>query len=255
MKSHQPILEIIEEEYEIPHLEAKRKISALLPYDYYKSDKKYPVLYLQDGQNLFNPEAPYGHWAVDHAMGTLARNGFGDLIIVAIDHGEEERVKEYLPYYSTEFGEGMGRNYIQFLKQKLIPYINKKYRVETSYDKVGIGGSSMGGLISLFAGLSEPEVFGKMLIFSPSLWISNMIFHHATVFEPLSESKIYLYAGGQESRSHLPNVRKLESILRKKAFADSLFDFELSVNMEGKHKEHYWAEEFPDAVKWLYFNK
>jgi predicted alpha/beta superfamily hydrolase len=248
-----PIIVVIEEAYEIPQLNATRKISALLPHDYYESNKQYPVLYLQDGQNLFNPLAPYGDWAIDKSMAKLAEYGHGDVIIIAIDHGDEERISEYLPYYHPRFGEGKGSFYIQFMIEKLIPYINSHYRTLTDFQHTGIGGSSMGGLISYHAGLMNPGVFGKMMIFSPSLWMSKMIFEHTKTFEPLNQSRIYLYAGGQESKQHLPNAKRLEAIIRKKMVEGHQIDFNFSVNLEAQHNEVYWREEFPKALKWLFF--
>ena len=253
MTEFRPIIEVIEEAYEIPQLNATRKISALLPHDYYKTDKKYPVLYLQDGQNLFNPLAEYGDWAIDKSMAKLGEEGLKDLIIIAIDHGEQERIIEYLPYYHPRFGQGKGNFYIQFMIEKLIPYINNHYRTLTDFDHTGIGGSSMGGLISLHAGLSNPRVFGKMMIFSPSLWISRMIFNNIKTFTPLEESRIYLYAGGQESDEHLPNARQMETIIRNKMVKGHNIDFHFSVNELGNHSEVHWREEFPEAIKWLFF--
>lgn len=249
-----PIIEVIEEAYEIPHLNATRKISALLPYNYYQTEKRYPVLYLQDGQNLFNPLAPYGDWAIDKSLAKLAEKDLGDIIIIAIDHGEEERIKEYLPYYHPRFGKGKGNFYIQFMIEKLIPYVNNHYRTLTDFKNTGIGGSSMGGLISFHAGLANPGVFGKMMIFSPSLWISKMIFEHTKSFEPLQSSRIYLYAGGKESKEHLPNAKKLEKIIKKKMVEGHQIDFNFSVNEAGNHDEVYWRQEFPEALKWLFFN-
>ena len=250
----EPIIKVVEEAYEIPHLNATRKISALLPYNYYDTDKHYPVLYLQDGQNLFNPEAPYGDWAIDKSMAKLSEEGMGDLIIIAVDHGEKERISEYLPYYHPRFGEGKGNFYIQFVIEKLIPYVNRTFRTLTDFENTGIGGSSMGGLISLHAGLQNPGVFGKLMIFSPSLWISNTIFKHTKSFKPLEESKIYLYAGGKESIEHLPNAQRLGGIIKEKMVKGHHIDFHFSINDDGSHSEVYWREEFPKAVKWLYFN-
>lgn len=250
----EPIIEVIEEAYEIPHLNATRKISAVLPYDYHQSDKRYPVLYLQDGQNLFNPAAPYGDWAIDKSLTKLASEGLSDLIIIAIDHGEEERISEYLPYYHPRFGKGKGDFYIQFMIEKLIPYVNSHYRTLTDFEHTGIGGSSMGALISLHAGLSNPGVFGKLMIFSPSLWISSRIFKSTKSFKPLEESKIYLYSGGQESAEHLPNAKRLGSIIKEKMIRGYHIDFHFSINEHGSHAEMHWREEFPNAIKWLYFN-
>jgi predicted alpha/beta superfamily hydrolase len=250
---YEPIIKVIEEAYEIPHLNATRKISALLPHDYYQSDKRYPVLYLQDGQNLFNPMAPFGDWAIDKSLGQLAQEGMGDIIIIAIDHGNQERINEYLPYYHPRFGEGKGNFYIQFMIEKLIPYVNNNYRTLTDFHNTGIGGSSMGALISLHAGLSNPKVFGKMMVFSPSLWISKKIFKNIKSFQPLEESEIYLYSGGQESQEHLPNARRLEKIIKEKMVNGFNINFHFSLNEFGNHSEAHWREEFPNAIKWLFF--
>lgn len=254
MSKYRPIIEVIEEAYYIAEFDTTRKISALLPYDYYKSDKHYSVLYLQDGQNLFNPNAPFGDWAIDRSLEMLAEQGLNDLIVIAIDHGDEKRITEYLPYFHAKYGKGQGKSYIHFMKEKLIPYVNKKYRVYSDYKHTGIGGSSMGGLISLYGGLIEPCVFGKLLVFSPSLWISSKIYAEARFFEPKEDTRIYVYAGGKESKTHLANVKKLEKILNSKKGSEVFFDMELIVNDIGQHSELYWAQEFPKAVKWLYYN-
>lgn len=250
-----PIIETIEEAYEIPHLNATRRISALLPHDYHTTDKHYPVLYLQDGQNLFNPMSQYGDWAIDKSLAKLAEQGMADVIIIAINHGEEERINEYLPYYHPRFGQGKGTFYIQFMTEKLIPFINEKYRTLTDFENTGIGGSSMGGLISLHAGLSNPGVFGKLMIFSPSLWISKKIFKSTKSFSPLEKAKLYLYSGGKESAEHLPNTRELGNIINEKMEKGHQIDFHFSINEEGNHSEVHWRKEFPKAIKWLFYNK
>lgn len=250
----EPIIEIIEEAYEIPKLNATRKITALLPYDYYETDKRYPVLYLQDGQNLFNPMATFGDWAVDKSMGKLAEEGLGGIIIIAINHGGEERIREYLPYYHPRFGEGKGNFYIEFMVETLLPYVNKRYRTLTDFENTAIGGSSMGGLISLYAGLSAPRVFGKLMIFSPSLWISKKIFDNTKSFMPLEKAKIYLYSGGKESVQHLPNAKKLGGIIKEKMLKGYHIDFHFSIDEEGSHSEVHWRKEFPKAIKWLFYN-
>mgnify|MGYP000017216225 CR=1 FL=1 len=254
MSSYSPIIEVIEEAYYIAEFDTTRKISALLPHDYHDTKKHYSVLYLQDGQNLFNPDGPFGDWAIDKSLASLAEEGFKDVIIIAIDHGDEKRIKEYLPYRHSRYGQGQGITYINFMRKKLIPYVNEKYRVLTDYADRGIGGSSMGGLISLYGGLAHPEIFGKMMIFSPSLWIANKIYRKARKFSPLPDTKVYFYSGGQESKTHLGNVRRLEKIFQDKIKDDAYFDMEVEINMAGRHSEIYWAQEFPKALKWLFYN-
>ena len=254
-KSFAPIIETIEEDYEIPHLNATRKISALLPYDYYDSKKHYPVLYLQDGQNLFNPSAPFGDWAIDKTLEKLSTEGLKDIVIIAVDHGEKERILEYLPYFNHRFGQGKGKHYVAFMREKLMPYVNRKYRIHDHFSQIGIGGSSMGGLISLYAGLAHPDIFGKMMIFSPSLWISKIIYYQTQSFKPKPGSKTFLYAGGKESLDHLPNVEELQRLLSKKSKDYPFYQLKTVINMDGEHKEIYWKEQFPEAVKYLFFNR
>jgi predicted alpha/beta superfamily hydrolase len=117
------------------------------------------VLYLQDGQNLFENDAPFGTWGVDKQLAALAQRGKGDLIVVAIDHGGKERIKEFSPYDSQKWGEGLGRDYAKFLTETLKPYIDGRFRTQTGREYTGIGGSSMGGLISIYAGIMFPETY------------------------------------------------------------------------------------------------
>ncbi len=249
-KPHRPQIEIIEEDYKIPQLGRRRRISALLPHDYYETDRMYPVLYLHDGQNLFDDQSPFGNWAIDRSLGRLAKQGLGQVVIIAVDHGGEDRINEYLPYDSEDHGAGQGKKYITFLQETLKPFVDGKYRVHTDGPNTGIGGSSMGGLISLYAGLTNPETFSKMMIFSPSLWLAPKIYKLAKKFTPSVPSKLYLYAGGQESQAHLPNVMRFgANLLLNKG---SGFRFKFSHNPDGVHHEKDWRTEFPQALNWLY---
>ena len=253
MKSYKPIIEIIEEDYEIPQLKRHRRISALLPFDYHDSKKDYPVLYLHDGQNLFDENSPFGNWAIDRSLAKLAEQGKGDVVVIAIDHGGEDRLNEYMPFNIKKYGKGQGRLHLEFLMNTLKPYVDKKYRVKKEGEHIGIGGSSMGGLISLFAGLSHPEIFSRMMIFSPSLWLSPRIFQLAKKFTAVESSHLYLYAGGKESQAHLPNVMRFGADLLSNLGEGLRFKF--SHNPDGIHHEENWRDEFPKALKWLYFDQ
>jgi predicted alpha/beta superfamily hydrolase len=254
IKSFYPRIEVLDNEYEIPQLARKRRIAVLLPHDYYQTDKKYPVLYLHDGQNLFDEYAPYGNWGVDKSLERLAQQGIGDVIIVAIDHGGQLRIQEYLPHSTPRYTEAEGSLYIRFMLEDLKPMIDRRFRVLSGRDFTGIGGSSLGGLISLYAGFKYPEIFGNMMIFSPSLWISEEIYTMAKAYVPAGPTDIYLYAGGMESANHYGQVLRLDNILQEKRKYDG-FDVIFSHNPSGQHKEIHWAEQFPLAFKWLYFHK
>jgi predicted alpha/beta superfamily hydrolase len=253
-KPFYPKIEILAEEYEIPQLDRKRRISVLLPHNYYETNQKYPVLYLHDGQNLFDEYAPYGNWGVDKALSNLADLGYGDIIIVAIDHGGKLRIQEYLPYPTSRYSDAQGELYLKFVMEDLKPRIDSRYRVLHQREFTGIGGSSLGGLISLYAGFNFKHIFGKMMIFSPSLWISEEIYNLARNFVPFDRTDIYLYAGGMESANHYGNVLRMENLLQQKRKYDD-FDVIFSHNPSGEHREIHWGEQFPKALKWLYFNK
>ena len=139
-------------------------------------------------------------------MAVLAEQNKGGIIIVAIDNGDEDRLHEFAPYTHPKFGKGAGKKYANFIVRTLKPYIDKNYRTRTERQFTGIGGSSMGGLISIYAGLMYPETLGRLMIFSPSLWVSDKIYFDSIEFFNPLETKIYVYAGGKEGRYMIPSV-------------------------------------------------
>ncbi len=250
-----PIKDLLAKDFEIPQLGKKRRILALLPYDYHEQTKSYPVLYLQDAQNLFDEHSPYGNWGIDKKLAILAKQQKGDLIIIAIDHGEQERIKEFTPTNSTKLGPGDGKKYVRFIADTLKPHVDKKYRTLPDRLHTGVGGSSMGGLISIYAGLMYPEVYGKLMIFSPSLWVTPNIPFGAIGFYNPYPTDIYLYAGSNESKYMVPNANKFKKTLEKQGIDDTAINFKLTIDPLGRHTEARWGTEFPRAVDWLFFNK
>lgn len=250
-KKYFPLHDLIRDDYEIPQMGKTRRICALLPHDYEESDKHYPVLYMNDGQNLFDESAPFGNWAVDQKMAILAEYGLKDLIVVTIDHGEKDRLTEYSPFFNWRWGKGQGRQYLEFVTQTLKPYIDSHYRTLPEAKNTGIGGSSMGGLISLYSGLKYPHIFGKLMVFSPSLWITPKIFLKAINSDHNHPMDVYLYAGGGESATMLSHVDKLKSALKN----HPEIAVRTSIDPHGQHNEFKWGQEFPKAVEWLYFIK
>ncbi|MFP3595151.1 alpha/beta hydrolase [Chryseobacterium sp. SIMBA_029] len=250
-----PIAEIISEEFYIPQLDRYRKVWALLPYDYYVSNKSYPVLYLQDAQNLFNEGSGYGNWEIDKKLSILAEYGRGDVIIIAIEHGSEERIKEYI-FDNDNIAHGSeGKKYIRFITDTLKPFVDEHYRTKKDRENTGIGGSSLGALISIYSGFLYPEVYSKLLIFSPSLWVEpNNNFPMMSLRVPF-KTKIYLYGGGQEGSKMVKRIYVFEEYL-KRWEKKNLFDFEFktSINPEGTHSEFYWSQEFPRAMEWLFYD-
>ena len=251
--SQLPIIRLISEEFEIPQLNKTRKVWALLPHDYNNSDESYPVLYLQDAQNLFDENAAFGSWQIDKKLAVMSDYGIGKIIIIAVEHGESERLQEY-NVGKTVLGVGSGKKYIRFITDTLKPFVDKTYRTKPERESTGIGGSSMGGLVSIFSGLIYPEVFGKLMVFSPSLWVIPKIkLGFLDIFEP-QETRLYLYAGGDESETMVKHVTKFRKRLLKRESLKGKMKVHLSINEEGKHNETYWSDEFPKAIEWLFFS-
>lgn len=248
-----PEIQIVSSKFNLPQLRRRRRISILLPHDYSTSGRQYPVLYLQDGQNLFEDSAPFGTWAVDKQLAALAQRGKGGFIVVAIDHGGKDRVKEFLPFTHLKWGHGMGLEYARFLAETLKPYIDKNFRTLPDRQHTAIGGSSMGGLISIYAGLMFPQVFSKFMIFSPSLWISPRIFAESQILAGLDDTKIYLYAGGREGAGMVSNAQKFRETLARRGMNTALLQLRLEIDPDGHHNEARWGKEFPKAAEWLFF--
>ncbi|MFT7350674.1 MAG: putative alpha/beta superfamily hydrolase [Flavobacterium sp.] len=248
-----PIVKLISEEFEIPQLNKKRRIWALLPHDYESSSEDYPVLYLQDAQNLFNENAQYGNWEIDKKIAVMSEYNIGKIIVIAVEHADKERISEY-NVGNTILGNGQGKSYIRFVTETLKPFVDSNFRTKSDRENTGIGGSSMGALVSIFGGIMYPEIFGKLMIFSPSLWVVPKIkLSFLDLHEP-QDTRIYLYAGGDESETMLAHVKKFQKrLLNKNGFADKM-NVHLSINKDGKHSEIYWSDEFPKAMEWLFFS-
>ena len=248
-----PRIEIISEQFAIPELIRTRRVAALLPHDYYKCDRRYPVLYLQDGQNLFDDYAPYGSWGVDKRLASLTERGMGDLIVIAIDHADTERVSEFTPSFKTSLGRGDGRAYVRFLTERLKPYVDGHFRTLSGPEHTGIGGSSLGGLISIYAGILYPRVYDRLLVFSPSLWVTPQIPFQLMKLSEKYRGRIYLYGGEAESANMVPNMRRFQEQLIEQTGATQL-EIRLEIDPLGQHNEARWGREFPRAVEWLFFS-
>ncbi len=249
-----PQVKLISDEFEIPQLNKKRKIWALLPHDYDNSNEDYPVLYLQDAQNLFNEKAEFGNWEIDKKLAVMSEYNIGKIIVIAIEHADKDRIKEY-NVGKTVLGSGQGKQYIRFVTDTLKPFVDSNFRTKKEREFTGIGGSSMGGLVSIFSGLMYPEVYGKLMIFSPSLWVVPKLNIPNDLDESYQDTKIYLYAGGDESATMIDHVKRFKKNMVKSEFVSDKMKINLSINMEGKHNESYWSDEFPKAIEWLFFSK
>ncbi len=249
-----PVVEVFSEAFEIPQLKRKRKISVLLPHDYYlHPEKRYPVLYMNDAQNLFGNGSAYGNWEIDKRISLLKMQGETDVIVVAIDHGDETRNSEYSPYKTPkENQKGEGMRYATFIVRTLKPLIDEQYRTLPERQFTGIGGSSMGGLISIYTGMMYPEKIGRLMVFSPALWTSPKIYFDAVEFFNPMDTRIYLYGGGKESTTMFSNIEKLIATIEGQGFSADKIQIKAELDPEGQHNEKRWGQEFPKAVKWLF---
>lgn len=243
-----PQVKIIDTAFSIPQLNRKRRVWVYLPKNYASSNKTYPVIYLNDGQNLFNEQtAPYGEWGIDECLDSLQNQTGKESIVVGIDNGLDKRMTEYNPYDNVQFGKGEGKAYVDFLANTLKPFIDGKYRTKKSVDFTLVGGSSMGADISLYACLEYPHVFGAGLLFSPAFWVTPGLFEAAEKFVTTHQPKLYFYAGGKESTTMVSDMEKMIGILEKK----NSIQIRKVVNPLGQHNEASWRAEFPDAYRWL----
>jgi metallo-beta-lactamase class B len=243
-----PQVKIIDTAFGITQLNRKRRVWVYLPKNYASNSKTYPVIYMNDGQNLFNEQtAPYGEWGIDECLDSLQNQIGKEAIVIGIDNGGDKRMKEYNPYNHVEYGNGEGKEYVEFLVNTLKPFIDSKYRTKRSVEYTMIGGSSMGGDISLYAAIAYPNVFGAALIFSPAFWVTPALYEAAEKFTTTNSPKFYFYAGGKESTTMVSDMNKMVDILEKKP----RIQIRKVVNPVGQHNEASWRAEFPDAYKWL----
>ena len=246
---------IIDTAFFIPQLNRHRRIWIYLPPSYNTSTKKYPVIYMHDGQNLFDDITSFsGEWGVDEAIDTLGLKT-RECIVVGIDNGGSQRLSEYSPYdfrwqisQTTDTKiEAAGSKYVDFLVKTLKPYIDKKYRTLKKKENTFTAGSSMGGLISMHAVLKYPKVFGGAGVFSPAFWTASKIFDDMKKKGKKVKSKIYFYAGDDESESMVPLTISAFNEMHRV----SKSKMAIIVRAGGKHNEPRWRIEFPLFYEWL----
>lgn len=252
---------LLSEAFDIPQLGLKRKIWIYLPEGYERNKTNYPVLYMHDGQDIFDEATSQGRigpleWAVDETIDAAKQK----CIVVAIAHAEDKqkRLQEYFYYDNDENKNVEGKKYLDFVVNNLKPYIDKNYRTKADRKNTFMAGSSMGGLISLYAGLNYPEVFGALGILSPSIWQDNGNANKeiaAKLNDPaIKTQRYFFYGGGNENRAKPTGgfVRMNDDV--NKALAElkpSGAEIEVLINPEGRHGAWYWQSAFRTFYQWL----
>lgn len=224
-------------------------------------DRLYPVFYLNDGQNLFDASTSFTgvEWAVDQTADRLIRQEvIRPMIFVGIDNARDQRIREYLPYRSMNPAilRPLGTRYPDFLAREVMPFIAQRYRVARGPENTALGGSSLGGLISLYVALAMPGVFGRLLLESPSLWVANRrILREGRVFAHWPQ-KVFLGVGTRETgrddkdQQTVQSVCELASIMRRAGLDDRRLV--VDIDEGATHSEGAWAKRFPQALEFLF---
>lgn len=231
---------------------AGRRCWVYLPPDYFQSTRSYPVLYMHDGQNLFDLATSFaGEWQVDETCESLIGNGEIEPIIVIGIENSSARCDEYTPWINISQGCGGGGDvYLQAIRDVLIPEVDQRYRTRTGPANTYMAGSSLGGLISVYAGYAYDGVWGRIAGVSPSYWWANqaMLTYAAAGAKPETLTHFYQDMGTLESG--LDDLRMMRDIAVGQGFVEG--DDFLSVEAPGHtHNEYYWALRLPDILRFL----
>lgn len=244
-----------------------RDVVVYLPPDYEAhKEKHYPVFYLHDGQNLFDGATsfiPGQEWRADEAAQSLIAAGKVEpLIIVGIYNTGKDRIDEYTPAVDAKYKMGGKADlYGRLLVEELKPFIDGQYRTLKDARHTGLGGSSLGGLVSLYLGLKYPQVFGQLAVVSPSVWFADhQILHYVEALAKKPQVRIWLDIGskegrdGAEAQKTVADARLLKEALVRKGWktGNDLSYFEA----EGaEHNERAWAARFESILKYLFPRK
>jgi len=223
--------------------------------------RQYPVLYLNDGQNLFDRATAFAgvEWQVDETADRLIRQEvISPLIVVGIDNAQGDRIKEFLPYrgFNPPVLRPQGKRYPDFLTCDVMPFVQQRYRIAIGPENTGLGGSSLGALISLYTVIERPAVFGRLLLESPSLFISHRRLLKYSRLVRQWPAKIFLAIGTREAgredkdKQVVEDVRELERTLRRAGLDDHRL--QVRIDEGATHNEAEWAKRFPEALSFLF---
>lgn len=232
-----------------PQLGNERRILVHLPEGYEAGERRYPVIYMHDGQNLFDPQTSYaGEWGVDDTLAALGGEGLA-AIVVGIPNMGDRRLAEYSPFPDARLGGGDGEDYLDFIADTLKPLIDREFRTRPDRKHTGIVGSSMGGLISLYGFFHRPEIFGFAGVMSPSLWFARGAIFGYLEDAPFIPGRIHLCVGTREGSGMLKNGQTLRDLLRRRGYRP---DHSLQyVEADADHHESAWGERLPDVLRFL----
>jgi predicted alpha/beta superfamily hydrolase len=232
-----------------PQLRNHRAIDVYLPDSYGDGRRRYPAVYMQDGQNLSDPSIAFAGktWSLHEGLAWLAGRGI-EPIVVGI-HNTPGRLAEYSPFADARHGGGDGDRYTRFLIDTVKPRIDAGFRTKKDRENTVIAGSSMGALISLYAFFRRPSPFGRAAVLSPSIWFGGRRILAFVEKARTTRGRLYLDVGTEEGVGTLRNTRALNLLLRRKGYRkDTLAYLEAEA---GRHTESDWAWRLPQALEFL----
>jgi predicted alpha/beta superfamily hydrolase len=238
----------------LPHVwsaqrEIARDIDIFLPASYRRSRRRYPVVYMQDGQNLADPHRAFaGTWELEAALETLASRGI-EPIVVGIPNLGDARVREYTPFVDAKLGGGDGDAYLAYLERTVKPLVDRRFRTRPERDATGVFGSSLGGLISLYAFFRAPDTFGFVGAMSPSIWFANRAVLAYIENDGAPAGRLYVDTGTDEGSNTLRDARQLANLLTRKGYGEDRLLF--VEDHGGKHTEAHWARRLVPALEFL----
>ncbi len=230
-----------------------RDIYVYLPPLYEQQASTYPTIYMHDGQNLFDPTRAYlgQTWQAEKTLNYLIENKVIEPVIVIALDNTSQRILDYTPSSTSQYGGGGAKLYLDMIVKTLIPRIEKEFRVNHTTDSRAIIGSSLGGLVSLYSMISHPDSFGKVAALSPSLWWDEKFMIKQLERSKFLAKKIWIDSGSLENEI-LNDVLLLESYLIDRISAS---DFKTSIQNGADHSEKYWAQRLPFILKFLFPKK
>jgi predicted alpha/beta superfamily hydrolase len=247
-----------------PHLKNARPLFVCLPPSYtHSTERRYPVIYMQDGQNLFDQATSYTtEWRVDETVQRLSHEGI-EAIIVGIPNAGGQRLSEYGPFDDPYHGAGRADHYLAFIADTVKPLVDHDFRTLPERQNTGILGSSMGALLSLYAFFRAPHIFSFAGVMSPSLWYADDAIFPYVEAAPYNPGRLYMDVGTRElggshgdgrarsrSRSYYASARRMKRLLVRKGYRPQR-DLLVVEDKWAGHNEDAWANRLPVALRFL----
>lgn len=244
--------EIHHSHHNIPFVDSGRKVRIYLPKRLRETDPPRPLVLMFDGQNVFHDEPSFaGGWHAHLAVERIARVKRPAPIVVAIDHGNEKRMRE-LSFTPSRFGEPALDPFADWIAEKLVPAVRARFSIISHPSGVIIGGSSLGGLAAMYTHLRRPETFGGVLAMSPSFWLGNgAIFSFAEKTSMPWTTKVYLDAGKAEARGMMArDATRMNELLAARGWRAGE-QVHLRIDPRGAHNEKSWRRRMTGALRYL----